>query len=69
MTVEESGPERSCPPVLVLAGVPFVLTLVPPWDQEMWSECAVFLRRLRDHAEELAALLEIRAGRRDSAEG
>ena len=69
VTVEETGPEQSSPPVLVLAGAPLVLTLVPPWDQQTWPECAVFLRRLRDHAEELAALLEIRAGRRDSAEG
>jgi hypothetical protein len=69
VTVEETGPEQSSPPVLVLAGVPFVLTLVPPQDQEAWSECVAFLRQLRDHADELAALLEARAERRDGAEG
>jgi hypothetical protein len=69
VTVEETGPEQASPPVLVLAGMPFVLTLVPPQDQETWPECAAFLRQLRDHAGELAALLEARAGRRDRAEG
>jgi hypothetical protein len=69
VTVEETGPEQSAPPVLVLAGAPFVLTLVPPQDLEAWPECVAFLRQLRDHAEELAALLEARAGRRDGAEG
>jgi hypothetical protein len=67
--VEETGPERSFPPVLVVAGVPCVVTLVPPQDQHTWPECAAFLRRLRDQADELATLLEARAGRRDGAEG
>jgi hypothetical protein len=69
VTVEETGPEWSCPPVLVLAGAPFVLTLVPPQDQETWPEYVAFLRRLRDQADELAALLEARAGRPDRAKG
>lgn len=69
VTVEETGPDRWSPPVLVLAGVPFVLTLVPSQDQEAWQESVVFLRQLRDCADELAALLEARAGRRDAVEG
>jgi hypothetical protein len=59
----------SHPPVLVLAGGLCVVTLVPPEDQTAWTGCAVFLRRLRDHAEDLAALLEARAGRHDRAQG
>ncbi|WP_284742599.1 hypothetical protein [Amycolatopsis sp. RTGN1] len=69
VTVEETGTGASHPPVLVLAGGLCVVTLVPPEDQTAWTGCAVFLRQLRDHAEELAALLEARAGRRDRAEG
>jgi hypothetical protein len=69
VTVEETGPDMWFPPVLVLTGVPCVLTLVPPQDREKWPECVVFLRRLRDRADELAALLEARAGRPDGAEG
>jgi hypothetical protein len=69
VTVEETGPEQSSPPVLVLAGAPFVLTLVPPQDQETWPETVAFLRQLRDHADELAALLEARAERCDRAQG
>ncbi|WP_326949837.1 hypothetical protein OG439_14295 [Amycolatopsis sp. NBC_01307] len=69
VTVEETGPDLSAPPVLVLAGAPFVLMLVPPQDREAWPDCVVFLRRLRDHAEDLAALLEARAERRDREEG
>jgi hypothetical protein len=61
VTVEETGPERCFPPVLVVSGVPCVLTLVPPEDQGGWPECAAFLRRLRDDADELAMLLEVRA--------
>jgi hypothetical protein len=68
VTVEETGTGASCPPVLVLAGGLCVVTLVPPEDQEAWTGCAVFLRRLRDHAEDLAALLEVRAERRDRAQ-
>ncbi|MET8846292.1 hypothetical protein [Amycolatopsis sp. NPDC004625] len=68
VTVEETGTGASCPPVLVLAGGLCVVTLVPPEDQNAWTGCAVFLRRLRDHAEDLAALLEARAERRDSAQ-
>jgi hypothetical protein len=68
VTVEETSPEWSCPPVLVLAGAPFVLTLVPPQDQETWPECAAFLRRLRDQADELATLLDARVRRREGAE-
>ncbi|MBE8520108.1 hypothetical protein ILP97_21850 [Amycolatopsis sp. H6(2020)] len=68
VTVEETGTGASHPPVLVLAGGLCVVTLVPPEDQAAWTGCAVFLRRLRDHAEELAALLEARAGRRDGAQ-
>ncbi|GAA4545945.1 hypothetical protein GCM10023192_59440 [Amycolatopsis samaneae] len=66
VTVEETGPRASCPPVLVLAGV-CVVTLVPPEDQTAWQGCATFLRRLRDQADELATLLEIRAEGRDHA--
>jgi hypothetical protein len=66
---EETGPGASHPPVLVLAGGLCVVTLVPPEDQTAWTGCAAFLRRLRDHADELAALLEARAGRRDRAQG
>ena len=69
VSVEETGPEQSSPPVLVLAGGLCVVTLVPPEDQTAWAGCAVFLRRLRDHAEDLAVLLEARAERRDGAEG
>ncbi|GAB3133310.1 hypothetical protein GCM10027258_02220 [Amycolatopsis stemonae] len=69
VTVEETGTGASSPPVLVLAGGLCVVTLVPPEDQTAWPGCAVFLRRLRDHAEDLAALLEARAERRDHAQG
>ncbi|KDN23309.1 hypothetical protein [Amycolatopsis rifamycinica] len=69
VTVEETGTGASHPPVLVLTGGLCVVTLVPPEDQAAWTGCAVFLRRLRDHAEDLAALLEARAGRRDRAQG
>jgi hypothetical protein len=69
VTVEETGTGAACPPVLVLAGGLCVVTLVPPEDQTAWTGCAVFLRQLRDHADELAALLEARAGRHESAEG
>lgn len=68
VTVEETGPERWFPPVLVVTGRPCVVTLVPPEDQEAWPACAAFLRRLRDDAEELAVLLEARVGRHDGAE-
>ncbi|MEV5719771.1 hypothetical protein AB0L41_38290 [Amycolatopsis mediterranei] len=68
VTVEETGTGASCPPVLVLAGGLCVVTLVPPEDQTAWTGCAVFLRRLRDHAEDLAALLEARAERPDRAQ-
>ncbi|MFE0022292.1 hypothetical protein [Amycolatopsis sp. NPDC059021] len=67
VTVEETGPHASCPPVLVLAGV-CVVTLVPPEDQTAWRGCAMFLRRLRDQADELATLLEIRVEGRDRVE-
>jgi hypothetical protein len=67
VTVEETGPDRWFPPVLVMAGLPCVVTLVPPEDREAWPECAAFLRRLRDDADELAALLEARAERHDGA--
>ncbi|WP_206794491.1 hypothetical protein [Amycolatopsis sp. MtRt-6] len=69
VAVEETGTGASCPPVLVLAGGLCVVTLVPPEDQTAWTGCVVFLRRLRDHAEELAVLLEARAERRDRAQG
>lgn len=68
VTVEETGTGTSHPPVLVLAGGLCVVTLVPPEDQTAWTGCAVFLRRLRDHAEDLAALLEARAERTDRAQ-
>ncbi|WIV61274.1 hypothetical protein [Amycolatopsis nalaikhensis] len=68
VTVEETGTGASHPPVLVLAGGLCVVTLVPPEDQTAWTGCAVFLRRLRDHAEDLAALLEARAERHDRAQ-
>jgi hypothetical protein len=63
VTVEETGTGASHPPVLVMAGGLCVVTLVPPEDQTAWTGCAVFLRRLRDHAE------EARAESRDRAEG
>ncbi|RSM40699.1 hypothetical protein DMA12_26080 [Amycolatopsis balhimycina DSM 5908] len=72
VTVEETGPGASCPPVLVLAGRHCVVTLRPPENQNAWNGCAAFLRRLRDHADELAALLEAlleaRAERPDRAD-
>ncbi|WP_329055298.1 hypothetical protein OG738_17820 [Amycolatopsis sp. NBC_01488] len=69
VTVEETGTVASHPPVLVLAGGLCVVTLVPPEDQTAWTGCAAFLRSLRDHTEELATLLEARAGTRDRAQG
>jgi hypothetical protein len=33
-----------------------------------WPECVAFLRQLRDHADELAALLDARVRRREGAE-
>ncbi|MFD9895060.1 hypothetical protein ACFWY9_37425 [Amycolatopsis sp. NPDC059027] len=59
--VTETGSTPRCPPVLELSGGPGVLTLWPPTDPRRWMECVVFLRQLRDCAEDLATLLENRA--------
>ncbi|RSM65930.1 hypothetical protein DMH03_01945 [Amycolatopsis sp. WAC 01376] len=61
VTVEETGSGPGSPPALVLSGTAGSLTIRPPEHRGDWLSRAVFLRRLRDCADELAALLESRA--------
>ena len=61
LAVRESGSDPVRPPLLVLSGAPCVLTLSPPDDVSAWHACAELLRQLRDNAEEMAALLDMRA--------
>ncbi|UMP03309.1 AMED_5909 family protein [Amycolatopsis sp. EV170708-02-1] len=60
-TVEETGSSPESPPALVLSGTAGLLLIRPPGDRSTWPDRAAFLRRLRDCADELAALLESRA--------
>lgn len=61
VTVEETGSSPGAPPALVLSGTAGLLMIRPPDDRASWPDRASFLRRLRDCADELAALLESRA--------
>ncbi|RSM81542.1 hypothetical protein DL991_07575 [Amycolatopsis sp. WAC 01375] len=61
VTVEETGSSPGAPPALVLSGTAGLLMIRPPDNRGTWPDRAVFLRRLRDCADELAALLESRA--------
>ncbi|MFE6616594.1 hypothetical protein [Amycolatopsis sp. NPDC057786] len=61
VTVEETGSGPGSPPALVLSGTAGLLTIRPPGHRGGWPDRAAFLRRLRDCADELAALLESRA--------
>ncbi len=59
-SVEETGSNPGNPPVLVLAGPPCQMFIRPPADLTRWPECAIFLRKLSESADELASLLETR---------
>ena len=61
VSVEETGPEPECPPVLVVAGATTAVSLAVPRATAEWPGCVVFLRRLRDGVDELAELLAVRA--------
>ncbi|MFJ7218467.1 hypothetical protein [Amycolatopsis sp. NPDC098790] len=61
VSVEETGPGRECPPVLVVAGATAAVSLAVPHAREEWTGCVAFLLRLRDGVEELAETLASRA--------
>lgn len=61
VSVEETGPERQDPPVLVVAGTGSPVSLVVPERPEQWPACVAFLLRLRDGVGELAEVLAGRA--------
>ena len=69
LTVEETGSDPRCPPMLVLVGAPCVVMLRPPNDPAGWPVTVRFLRLLRDGAEDLAALLEERGADRRVRDG
>lgn len=69
LTVEETGSDPRCPPMVVLVGAPCVVMLRPPDDPAGWPLAVRFLRLLRDGAEDLAALLEERGAAREVCDG
>ncbi|WP_326836007.1 hypothetical protein VSH64_13970 [Amycolatopsis rhabdoformis] len=58
--VHQSG--SAIPPGLVVYLDPDSLAITPPADPALWPRFAEFLRQLRDGAEQLAAVVEARAG-------
>ncbi|WP_033262509.1 hypothetical protein [Amycolatopsis vancoresmycina] len=66
VSVEETGPDPASPPALVVTGATSAVSLTVPRDRDEWPDCAVFLRRLRDGVDELAALLTARVAAPDA---
>ena len=60
VTVEETGPDPTSPPVLVVTGATSVMSLAVPGVPDEWPACVAFLLRLRDGVDDLAALLAAR---------
>lgn len=69
VSVEETGPERAHPPVLVVAGASAAVSLAVPGEPKEWPACVAFLLRLRDGVGELAEVLSSRVADRGELDG